>query len=393
MNKKSLIVLLSFNLVCCPLAFAGADGKDDILVYRPSNSQIFSGITGSDGILSINGSSLAWGGPAWDTLTGDVNGDGIDDLIGRNRETGEWRSGISDANGLTNTGSSVMGPLLAGDKPLIGDLNGDGKVDLLVYRQDNGEWFSSITNSDGTLQSFPGTGNYYLAWGSWQNDPYVGDIDGDGRTDLLLYAWDRGRWVVGYTGTNGKLQGGGVEVYGPFLEGIDVPMVGDVSGDGKDDIVIYRPENGEWFSGITTAAGAVSFAEGSYLSDFGGNNPSDSNVGIWDGNLGDVNGDGKADLVVRRRETGEWRSGITDAAGAFTAVGSFVSGWLLEGDIPLTGDVGAADVLDHCGEPGTVYLAVDLNTDCYVNLGDLAVLATKWLWCTDPANPACDQYW
>ena len=370
---------------------AGADGLDDILVYRPSNAQVFSGITQSDGTLTIAGTSVAFGGSAWDVFTGDLNGDGIDDLIGRNRETGEWRSGITNADGtLTSNGSlGLMGPLLAGDQPLIGDLNGDTRVDLLVYRPGNGEWFSCITQSSGAFGiAFSG----YLAWGSYQNDGYVGDINGDGRIDLLLYSWGSGRWIVGYTGVGGVMSSGSAEVYGPFLEGADIPMVDDISGDGKDDIVISRPNNAEWFSGITTSAGAISFDTGSYLSDFGGADQLyDPNT--WDGKLGDVNGDGKADLVIRHRESGEWRSGVTDANGAFTATGSSVFGWLLEGDIPLTGDVGAPAGLDNCGDLGTVYLTADFNKDCYVNFEDLAVLAGSWIWCTDPANSACDQYW
>ncbi|OHB54224.1 MAG: hypothetical protein A2Y12_04325 [Planctomycetes bacterium GWF2_42_9] len=46
-----------------------------------------------------------------------------------------------------------------------------------------------------------------------------------------------------------------------------------------------------------------------------------------------------------------------------------------------------------CGDSGTLYLPLDLNRDCYVDLGDVAVFASQWLWCTDPANSNCDQYW
>ena len=46
-----------------------------------------------------------------------------------------------------------------------------------------------------------------------------------------------------------------------------------------------------------------------------------------------------------------------------------------------------------CGDLGTIYLPTDLDTDCYVNWGDFAVFASQWLWCTDPANGDCDQYW
>ena len=47
----------------------------------------------------------------------------------------------------------------------------------------------------------------------------------------------------------------------------------------------------------------------------------------------------------------------------------------------------------QCGDPNTVYLDSDLNADCDVNKTDLSVLAGQWLYCSDPTNTDCDQYW
>ncbi|MFC1783345.1 hypothetical protein ACFL02_07135 [Planctomycetota bacterium] len=80
-----------------------------------------------------------------------------------------------------------------------------------------------------------------------------------------------------------------------------------------------------------------------------------------------------------------------------------------------------------CGDPGTVYLPADLDQNCYVNLLDFSILgkhwarddcvdptwcegadiskdyfvdlfdvylfSTQWLYCTDPVNAICDFYW
>lgn len=37
--------------------------------------------------------------------------------------------------------------------------------------------------------------------------------------------------------------------------------------------------------------------------------------------------------------------------------------------------------------------ATDLNRDGTVNLPDIAIFASQWLSCTDPANILCDQFW
>ena len=46
-----------------------------------------------------------------------------------------------------------------------------------------------------------------------------------------------------------------------------------------------------------------------------------------------------------------------------------------------------------CGDSGTAYLQSDLNRDCQVDLADFIFLAGQWFYCTDPADPNCDQYY
>ena len=38
---------------------------------------------------------------------------------------------------------------------------------------------------------------------------------------------------------------------------------------------------------------------------------------------------------------------------------------------------------------GQVYLATDVNKDCYTNIEDLALMAADWLKCQDVTNPLC----
>jgi len=45
---------------------------------------------------------------------------------------------------------------------------------------------------------------------------------------------------------------------------------------------------------------------------------------------------------------------------------------------------------ENCGDPGTVYKQMDLNTDCYVNEVDLVQFLLEWLECTDPQGSGCD---
>ena len=46
-----------------------------------------------------------------------------------------------------------------------------------------------------------------------------------------------------------------------------------------------------------------------------------------------------------------------------------------------------------CGAAGTEYLVSDFDKNCYVDIDDWLTLASRWLWCSDPANAACDGFW
>jgi len=46
---------------------------------------------------------------------------------------------------------------------------------------------------------------------------------------------------------------------------------------------------------------------------------------------------------------------------------------------------------NDCGAWG--YMHVDVNKDCYVNLGDFALLSEQWLMCVQPYGDGCDKLW
>jgi hypothetical protein len=48
-------------------------------------------------------------------------------------------------------------------------------------------------------------------------------------------------------------------------------------------------------------------------------------------------------------------------------------------------------VVENCGDPGTQYHPYDLDLDCYVSLGDFALIAAKWMLCNNPQDLACTE--
>jgi uncharacterized repeat protein (TIGR03803 family) len=104
---------------------------------------------------------------------------------------------------------------------------------------------------------------------------------------------------------------------------VDMSFTADFDGDGKSDLVVYRPSTGEWYVRYSSSgysyANATSFQWG-----VAGDIPL----------VADFDGDGKTDLVVYRPITAVWY--VRYSSSHYTSWASFQ--WGVAGDIPLVAD-------------------------------------------------------
>jgi len=182
----------------------------------------------------------------------------------------------------------------AGTQPIsvsIGDLDGDGKADLVVANSSSNtiSVFRNTTISAGTI-SFAAKVDYTA--GSAPRFISIGDLDGDGKADLAV-ANHTSNTVSVFRNTS--ISAGTISL----ANKVDYPAgtntrsvsIGDLDGDGKADLVVTN--NGSntvsVFRNTGTTAGTISYAaKVDYMT--GENPPSVS--------IGDLDGDGKADLAV-----------------------------------------------------------------------------------------------
>ncbi|QZY57030.1 DUF2334 domain-containing protein [Crassaminicella profunda] len=215
------------------------DGNDDVVAWNPQNGDwqvaLYDGLR-----LNPKASWLKpWAvGNYWVPLVGDFNGNGIDDLVVWNPNTGDWQVALSDGTKF-NPKASWLKAWGVGDYlvPLVGDFNGDGIDDLVVWNPDTGDW--QVALSDGT--KFNPKASWLRTWavGNYWT-PLVGDFDGDGKTDILVVDVSRGDWQVALsTGSQFRPYG---RVLQPWAADSEMqPFVADFNGDGKMGIIARHP--------------------------------------------------------------------------------------------------------------------------------------------------------
>jgi hypothetical protein len=194
----------------------------------------------------------------------------------------------------------------------VGDYNGDGKTDFLFTWTD-GTWWVGL--SDGAHFNFtqfyqnPGWGSVIAAGSPART--YLGDYNGDGKTDFLFTWMDGTLWVGLSDGAHFNFSPFyGNAALGPLLAASsDVRSdVGDFNGDGKTDFQYSAPDGNLWV-GLSDGA-HFNFSVFYANKDAGPVLARGSSARSF---VADVNGDGKSDYLFAYSDGGIWL-GTSDGA-------------------------------------------------------------------------------
>jgi hypothetical protein len=305
MKSRHFVSLFAASIfVCPPLPLTAAQSNP------VSHSRQSPQITDNSILLPVVPYD-AGGYISWNLTVADLNGDGKQDVVTVSTSGGPKNNGSVAV--LLGNGDGTLQPPLSYDpgtncsSPLsvaVGDLNGDGKLDVVTASSQCVAVF--LGNGDGTLRSpvtYSTGGQQAFSGPALFNPVTIVDLNHDGKLDLVVLAPTTPQYGDGFVVV---LLGKGDGTFKPSKSfdsgGFSASsfVIADFNGDGIDDLAVANCgpagtqscDVNDGVIGVLLGKGDGNFQAAKLYDSGGAGDPGSPLLAA------DLNGDGKADLVV-----------------------------------------------------------------------------------------------
>ncbi|MEV7079686.1 FG-GAP-like repeat-containing protein [Streptomyces sp. NPDC093516] len=225
--------------------FSGSDGFGELLTLNGSGGLTYQYGTGT-GVFTGKTTGSGWPATVKAVPFGDLNGDRCNDVLVRfaSGALRAYRPGCGKAV-TPSTAYTSLGTSGWTQYDVLtspGDVSGDGRADLIARQATTGDVYLYKATSTGKLATRVKIAS---KWTGYKKVLGAGDLDGDGHGDLLAQDKSNELWRYGGTATGGfKAR---VKVFADWGASYTAVVgVGDITGDGRADLVSRDSSGNAW---------------------------------------------------------------------------------------------------------------------------------------------------